>query len=99
LAHGGLTVTPRVNLVSNIGFGDAATHTRGADDAKANLPTRSLSFPLTHPAEIRAHHEFDAHVTRTHFGIGQRTFARRASRKLRRWMERVTPRVLMPAKG
>jgi hypothetical protein len=88
-ANGGLTVTPRVNLVSNIGFGDTATHTRSANNGKGNLPTWPLSFPLTHPAEIRAHHEFDAYVTRTHFGIpgpsAMQRAARRLKRKVRRW--------------
>ena len=73
------------NFGFNIGFGDAVTHTRGANDAKANLPMWPLSFPLTHPTALRASHEFDAYVTRTHFGIGQRSLPRRATRKLRRW--------------
>ena len=46
-----LTVLPYSNLVSNIGFGDAATHTRRANAAAAR-PVASMSFPLVHPAAV-----------------------------------------------
>jgi hypothetical protein len=48
--HGGLCVAPAVNLVSNIGFGAQATHTKEAS-ALANLPTRPIG-PLVHPPTI-----------------------------------------------
>jgi hypothetical protein len=48
-ANGGLSVTPRANLVSNIGFGDAATHTTGADNPLSAMATHAMSFPLRHP--------------------------------------------------
>jgi tetratricopeptide (TPR) repeat protein len=46
--HNGLTILPNVNLVSNIGFGQEATHTT-VINTFANLPTEALSFPLQHP--------------------------------------------------
>ncbi len=49
LAQSGLSVTPAVNLVSNIGFGQAATHTANASHPWANLPTHALPLPLHHP--------------------------------------------------
>jgi hypothetical protein len=48
---GGVAVLPAVNLVSNIGFGDEATHTRGRSSI-AHMETRELSFPLVHPPEV-----------------------------------------------
>jgi hypothetical protein len=44
-------ILPTVNLISNIGFGSDATHTVRASDL-ANLPTKSLRFPLHHPSEL-----------------------------------------------
>jgi len=45
----GLTVLPNVNLVSNIGFGGDATHTKDKDNANSKIPVFTLSFPLKHP--------------------------------------------------
>jgi hypothetical protein len=44
----GLTIVPNVNLISNIGFGTEATHTRNKADKFANLPTEAMSFPMQH---------------------------------------------------
>jgi hypothetical protein len=43
-----LSITPRVNLIENIGFGPGATHTHRVEDAPSVAPG-SLSFPLIHP--------------------------------------------------
>lgn len=48
----GLTVLPRTNLVSNIGFGNAATHTFNGGHSLARLPTYPMAFPLRHPGRI-----------------------------------------------
>jgi hypothetical protein len=47
----GLTVLPNVNLVSNIGFGEDATHTTKANQL-GNLPITAMRFPLKHPPFI-----------------------------------------------
>lgn len=47
----GLCAVPRENLVSNIGFGAAASHTTGTSRL-ANLPTRAISLPLNHPPHL-----------------------------------------------
>lgn len=44
----GLTILPKVNLVSNIGFGNNGTHTK-AKSILANLERKHASFPLLHP--------------------------------------------------
>lgn len=43
-----ISIIPSVNLISNIGFGIDATHTRGISQY-ANMPSVSMSFPLIHP--------------------------------------------------
>ena len=45
----GITVTPNVNLVSNIGFANCASHTHNATDKHAAIPTTAMTFPLCHP--------------------------------------------------
>ena len=49
--HGGLTVTPNVNLVSNIGFGQDATHTLSANSAMADMLLGTLG-PISHPEVV-----------------------------------------------
>jgi hypothetical protein len=45
-------VLPAVNLISNIGFGPGATHTKKANSAIANQATEPIEFPLKYPARI-----------------------------------------------
>lgn len=48
--HGALTIHPKVNLISNIGFDIEATHTH-ANDGRGDRPTAAI-LPLTHPDTI-----------------------------------------------
>ena len=57
--QGGLSVVPNINLISNIGFGDDATHTFNADHKSANLTTKSVEFPLKHPPFVMRDYEAD----------------------------------------
>lgn len=59
LVNSGLSITPNVNLISNIGFGAGATHTSSAADPFADLKTFEMSFPLTHPPHILRDHPSD----------------------------------------
>lgn len=47
----GLTIIPNINLVSNIGFGEDATHTISANHL-SNIKTKSMRFPLRHPEYV-----------------------------------------------
>jgi hypothetical protein len=49
LTNYGLSINPIVNLVTNIGFGDVATHTFDKNNDKLVNPTINLQFPLKHP--------------------------------------------------
>jgi len=58
--HGGLTATPRVNLVTNIGVGPDSTHTL-ADEDQPGVPLEPLG-QFTHPPEVKQHLKADQYV-------------------------------------
>jgi hypothetical protein len=58
LLNDGLASLPSTNLVSNIGFGAAATHTV-RPSRLANLPCNAINFPLSSPADIASDPECD----------------------------------------
>jgi hypothetical protein len=55
--NGGLGITPNTNLISNIGFGDDATHCN-AKTHKAHFPTSDIGT-LVHPSEIKQNTDAD----------------------------------------
>jgi hypothetical protein len=63
-----LTVLPRVNLVTNIGIGDSATHTRNFNSLLHELPGAEITFPLIHPSTIQRHVAADDFSQRHVFG-------------------------------
>ena len=54
-----LAVIPDRNLVTNIGFGPAATRTRDALPSMANLPVEAMDFPLEHPPDVSLNRQAD----------------------------------------
>jgi hypothetical protein len=64
--YGGLTATPNVNLVTNIGFGPDATHTVSASD-QVGLATLSLG-ELTHPHTVEQNRDADFVILNQNFG-------------------------------
>ncbi len=59
LCRGALAVTPRVNLVRNIGFGEGATHSTNPDGAP-KIEVGRLAFPLSHPTAMIPSRSLDA---------------------------------------
>ncbi len=59
LYHDGLVVYPRKNLVSNIGYGPDATHTKHENHRYANWKTEPLLFPLVHPRSVKRNRLLD----------------------------------------
>jgi hypothetical protein len=57
--RGMLSIVPRHSLVSNIGFGDDATHTRGNASAIVQSPVRALETPWVVPSEVRRDRDAD----------------------------------------
>lgn len=62
-----LTILPCVNLVSNIGFGDVATHTRDRKNRLAALPVEEMRLPLRHPDRVIREARADTITQRTVF--------------------------------
>jgi hypothetical protein len=88
----GLTIVPNANLVSNIGFGPNATHTKDSNGRGAVMPVRALGA-LRHPSDTTCNELADQHYFRI---MHHRSFARRARdylargwRAFRRWRTRV----------
>lgn len=65
----GIAVVPAHNLVTNLGFDDAATHTRDGRHRFAALPSAPMAFPLNHPGAIAASADEDA-LAATHVFSG-----------------------------
>jgi hypothetical protein len=55
----GLSIIPKSNLISNIGFGGEATHTTNKDSEYANSPSEPMTFPLNHPPYLVRNSEAD----------------------------------------
>ncbi len=74
-ANDSVALIPRVNLVTNIGFGGGSTHTADGSCPLAGLPAGRLSFPLLHPATVRIKPRSDRAIFHTvyqaPFSIGQ----------------------------
>jgi hypothetical protein len=67
LAAGGLAINPNYNLVSNIGFEGASTHTGRDESGVAALPLEGVSFPLSHPTTLKPDLEAEGHTARLFF--------------------------------
>ena len=63
----GLTILPNVNLVSNIGYGEAATHTRSTESPLANMRIEAIQFPLMHPPYVIRDTVADERTARVHY--------------------------------
>lgn len=58
-SHNSLALIPDRNLVTNIGFGEAATVTQDNLPTMANLPVLPMNFPLVHPTDVGLNREAD----------------------------------------
>ena len=65
----GLCINPNVNLISNIGFSNDATHTRKSIDPFANMPVFRLG-QISHPKFILPDHMAEKYTARYVFNIG-----------------------------
>ena len=81
-AQGGLCITPNETLVTNIGFGQDATHTKDADHPLAALPAGTLNFPLHHPREIAYNSEADYRMIQQVFGVNRLNDTKRILKRI-----------------
>lgn len=56
-----LTIIPKVNLISNIGFGMKAEHTK-VKNKFAEMETESMIYPILHPEHILSNSNADSYV-------------------------------------
>ncbi|MGW8247535.1 MAG: hypothetical protein ACWGOV_05430 [Acidiferrobacterales bacterium] len=82
--NNGLAISPKQNLVSNIGFGADATHTRGEGSGRSEIPTQEMSFPLIHPDFVRADYQLDKLYRRMMIRPLQETILEKVRRLFRR---------------
>jgi hypothetical protein len=64
--HAGVAVVPNANLVTNVGFGQQATHTTTLE-RYAMLPATVMEFPLSHPPQIAIDGAADNFARYVHF--------------------------------
>lgn len=92
-ANRGLSCMPKVNLISNIGFGHDATHTVSPESKLAGMPCGSLALPLAHPASVAPSTEADRWTSGRIFDIDEnlgilgRLWRRVLGRVSRAWPE------------
>ena len=72
--NSGLSIRPKVNLISNIGFGDDATHTIGNNKDVENNNAIYIDFPLLHPDFIMVYKKDDNYFSEKY--IDTRLFSR-----------------------
>jgi hypothetical protein len=70
-SQSGLSVIPNVNLVSNIGFSELATHMR-RDSSLSGMRRAEMAFPLVHPPFTVRDERADSHTQRTIFARPRR---------------------------
>jgi hypothetical protein len=92
LLQSGLTVTPAVNLVSNIGC--TGGNAMPPDHPFANLPRTSLPFPIRFPGFVGPDRAFDREVM-LRLVEGERRATRQHPPGLRHALRRVTPSILL----
>ena len=63
--HGGSSILPNRNLISNAGFRDDATHTKNKDSHYANLPLQEMEFPLRYPPDKNYGYQYDIRFIET----------------------------------
>jgi hypothetical protein len=60
-----LSIIPSKNLVSNIGFGEAATNTTREDSGISNIPRHEMGFPVDHPKYVAVDRGYDRAIHKT----------------------------------
>ncbi len=72
--HNGITINSNVNLVSNIGFGETATHTTDSSHPFANIPNKEIG-EIIHPKNRRILRSYDLVLHEYLANIKKKTFS------------------------
>ncbi|GAB3961656.1 hemolytic protein HlpA [Spirosoma harenae] len=82
LFEGTYSIIPTVNLITNIGYDENATHTFDPGMGIGILPTISLKFPLKHPDSQKIDNYFDWYVFERFVNPEKRSLAKKTVLKL-----------------
>lgn len=84
--NNGLVIIPNENLISNIGFGEGATHTMSADNFYANLPVSEID-EIIDPVFVLPEKRADLVIINRDFKLEERRKRENAfGRKIKRWI-------------
>ncbi len=64
--HDGVCIVPNKNLVSNVGTGPDATHTR---EERITLPVQPLAWPLVHPDAVKLSPDADSYLFKRNYFV------------------------------
>lgn len=82
MLKGGINVIPTRNLISNLGFGEGATHTLNECDPRAALKTEMIDWPLAHPERIELSAKADQEYLNRVVGLPVANFSAHALKHL-----------------
>jgi hypothetical protein len=80
--NSGIVITPVVNLITNIGFGEQATNTKYTSTKMGNRRRYSLK-EIRHPKEIKVNEVADAYATHVKMTDGSGNFFQKVKEKIR----------------
>ena len=83
IIQSGLAISPRVNLITNIGTGKDATNTKKASPV-SNLKSYEIEFPLRHPPYVIVDDEYDKKMYNKICGSNYRICKNYISNKVRK---------------
>jgi len=81
LSNNGLNIIPNQNLISNIGFGPEATHTKELDSKLSKIENSQINLPLTHPTFLIQDRDADRYTSKGMFS--QPNFIRQVVNRIR----------------
>jgi len=79
---GGLAIMPKQSLISNIGFGQAATHTTSANHEFANIERIAMAFPIIHPPGVEINQLADRFMIERFVREQQKKLITKSSRRI-----------------
>jgi hypothetical protein len=85
--NNGLCVVPNINLVSNLGFGEGATHTWNDKSLNGNVPLQELTAEIKHPNFIIAEKRADLFALSYEYDVAEiRRKRNLLRRRFKRWL-------------
>ncbi len=87
----GLSVIPNVNLISNIGYTQEATHTKEEESPYNQIPVEAMNFPLKHPPFIVRNVQADRFTEYTLYDY-QPNLLKRVNQKLKKVFKSTFPK-------